>query len=147
MIRRFLEHQDVPGVVALDRMINRKPWSEAQFIEEIQLGSFCRIATELSETIVGYLIARPLTDEWHLLGIGVAPTHRGLGVARALIEELIQHATITEARIIILEVRASNQSARKLYLGLGFIPIGRRKNYYCGPKESEDAIVMGLPMR
>ncbi|MBF0436278.1 MAG: ribosomal protein S18-alanine N-acetyltransferase [Magnetococcales bacterium] len=147
MILRDLEDRDVPEVAALDRLINRKSWSEAQFFEELRLGSLCRIAMEPAGAIIGYLLARPLTDEWHLLTLGVAPTHRGAGVASALTGELIRHAVATHARIVLLEVRASNQAARKLYLKLGFIPIGRRKNYYSGPQGTEDAIVMSSPIR
>ena len=40
---------------------------------------------------------------------------------------------------IFLEVRVSNESAKALYLKLGFKPVGIRKNYY---ENSEDAIVM-----
>jgi ribosomal-protein-alanine N-acetyltransferase len=41
---------------------------------------------------------------------------------------------------LVLEVRASNDPAIKLYEKLEFAQIGRRKNYYRNPKE--DAIIM-----
>ena len=46
---------------------------------------------------------------------------------------------------ILLEVRPSNQRAITLYEHLGFLPIGRRKNYYPAANNTrEDAIVMRL---
>jgi ribosomal-protein-alanine N-acetyltransferase len=46
------------------------------------------------------------------------------------------------ARQAILEVRASNRAAQRLYAGLGFAPVAVRKHYYT--EDREDAIVMFL---
>ena len=43
---------------------------------------------------------------------------------------------------ILLEVRASNAAAIKLYLDFGFKEIGLRKDYYRLPEGREDALVM-----
>ena len=44
-----------------------------------------------------------------------------------------------------LEVRASNEIARKAYVRLGFAEVGVRRHYYPAPADGrEDAIVMSL---
>ncbi|MBF8274203.1 MAG: rimI [Magnetococcales bacterium] len=133
---------DVPEIAALERMVNPHPWTETMFLEELRLGSLCRVLTKDSGTITAYLVARLLWDEWHLLAVAVAPANRGLGLARTLVQELIVHATQTAARAVMLEVRASNLPAANLYASLGFVPTGVRKNYYAGSYKAEDAIVM-----
>ena len=40
----------------------------------------------------------------------------------------------------MLEVRQSNMGAQALYAGLGFVQVGRRKNFYTEPME--DALLM-----
>ena len=44
------------------------------------------------------------------------------------------------AETVFLEVRASNEPAKALYLRHGFVPVGLRKKYYTNP--TEDAILM-----
>lgn len=44
----------------------------------------------------------------------------------------------------ILEVRVSNNPAKKLYLSEGFSEIGRRAGYYPDGASREDAVVMAL---
>ena len=45
---------------------------------------------------------------------------------------------------VILEVRAGNLSAQRLYLSEGFTVIGKRPGYYPDPGGREDALVMSL---
>ena len=45
-----------------------------------------------------------------------------------------------ESHCLTLEVRASNNPAIALYEKLGFVQIGRRKNYYRNPRE--DALIL-----
>jgi len=46
-----------------------------------------------------------------------------------------------------LEVRQSNQAARKLYESLGFEVTGRRPNYYRVQEGREDAILMAVDIK
>jgi len=64
---------------------------------------------------------------------------RGLGVARRLVEALLEEGQATGGRVVYLEVRAGNVAARRLYRRLGFRDLGIRRGYY-GP--GQDAIVM-----
>jgi len=49
-------------------------------------------------------------------------------------------------RECFLEVRASNQSAYRLYERYGFNEIGRRRDYYPVAGGREDALVMACPL-
>jgi len=78
-------------------------------------------------------------EEAHLFNIAVDPGLRGRGYSRLLMDEIIAACLGLKAETMYLEVRASNEVARKLYESYRFYPIGRRKKYY---EDGEDAVVM-----
>ena len=109
-------------------------WSPASYLEHD-----CRVAVS-HRRVVGFLVARATApDEKEILNIAVEPPLRRSGLGRILMETVL-----AEARGInwFLEVRESNAAAINLYETLGFMPRGRRENYYHEPPEA--AIVMRL---
>jgi RimJ/RimL family protein N-acetyltransferase len=68
--------------------------------------------------VVGYLNYWLVADEVHLLAIATHPDARRRGVAAALMAHLVEAAR--DARVITLEVRASNRPAIALYERFGF---------------------------
>ena len=62
----------------------------------------------------------------------------------ALIKELLRRAKALGLATVTLEVRAGNAAAIALYQKNGFVPVGRRKNYYTAP--TEDAILMTVTL-
>ena len=68
--------------------------------------------------------------------IAVSEEFRGKGIGTMLMQKMLEVCEGTA--FITLEVRKSNQSARKLYEKFGFVVLGERKGYYNG----EDAIIM-----
>lgn len=91
----------------------------------------------------GFLVAQCGGAEWELENIAVLPALRRLGVGAALLGTLLEEARRRRAERILLEVRASNQSAIRLYSQAGFQLIARRRGYYQNP--GEDALLFGHP--
>jgi ribosomal-protein-alanine N-acetyltransferase len=91
---------------------------------------------------LGFLAGWIVEDELHINNIASHPTYRRLGIGRALLEEAVLAGRRRGAAFILLEVRASNEAAQQLYRKLGFVIIGRRRDYYRAP--TEDALVMKL---
>lgn len=89
--------------------------------------------------LVGYAVLRVVADEAELHAIGVAPEARGAGVATALLRRVLEDAAARGARAVHLEVRASNEAARRLYARAGFETVGLRRRYYA---DGEDARLM-----
>src|SRR5467141_5023657 len=56
----------------------------------------------------------------HITTIGIAPEHRRRRLASCLMERIEDGFRRRDVRIVRLEVRASNTSAQKLYLSLGY---------------------------
>lgn len=81
-------------------------------------------------TSIGFLLARRVTDEAEILAIGVTPTWRRHGIARALIAHLEADLRRDLPCRLFLEVSTDNAAAHALYEGEGFIEVGTRKRYY-----------------
>ena len=90
--------------------------------------------------VLGYVGMMFVLDEGYISNVAVAPDFRRQGVADALISALMTRAEELNLAFVTLEVRAGNEPAKSLYAKHGFVPVGRRKNYYDLPKE--DAILM-----
>ena len=87
--------------------------------------------------VAGFLVWRPLgVGECELLNLAVAPEFRRQGVARQLLEPLLNTCDCE----CFLEVRESNQAARIFYKSMGFQEVSLREKYYDSPVEA--AIVM-----
>ena len=97
-------------------------------------------AVDAGGTVLGYVGMMFVLDEGYISNVAVAPAYRRQGVADALISALMTRAEELSLAFVTLEVRAGNEPAKALYAKHGFVPVGRRKNYYDLPKE--DAILM-----
>ena len=88
-------------------------------------------------TVAGFLVWRPLAEgECEVLNLAVAPQFRRQGIARELLNPLLNLRDTD----VFLEVRESNQAARIFYKSMGFQEVGSRPSYYQDPPEA--AIVM-----
>lgn len=92
------------------------------------------------ELIAGFVGLWYITDEAHIVAIGVRGEYRGLGLGEALMIAAIEQAIEREARVVTLEVRVSNHVAQNLYKKYGFTARGTRKGYYSDNRE--DALIM-----
>ena len=92
------------------------------------------------QDIIGFAGFWLMADEAHLINLAVRETHRHRGIGGLLLIATIDLASQLNARIITLEVRASNTAAVNLYGKYGFIQVGLRRAYYVDNKE--DAILM-----
>jgi ribosomal-protein-alanine N-acetyltransferase len=138
-IRDFAE-PDLPAVVAIERRIFSDAWPESFFRAELsQAMAWARVA-EADGALAGYLLAWVGAGAGHVGNLGVLPEARRRGVARALLEDLLEHAGAAGAANLTLEVRVSNFAAQALYRAVGFRLAGLRRGYY--RDTGEDALTM-----
>ena len=116
------------------------PWTRAQLASQLDENRYVFLAAVNAGEVLGYVGMMYVLDEGYIANVAVAPGARRQGVGRALIAALLERAAELELAFVTLEVRPSNAAAIALYSGLGFEPVGRRKNYYENP--SEDALLM-----
>ena len=90
--------------------------------------------------IVGFAGFWTMADEAHITNIAVQQSHRRQGIGELLLISMIDLAMELKARILTLEVRASNIAAQSLYYKYGFSQANVRQGYYADNKE--DALAM-----
>ena len=97
---------------------------------------------ESSENVIGFSLFRSVSDESELLLLAVSPKRHREGIGARLLDHFMDHARRHGARRVHLEVRDGNP-AIDMYRSAGFIPVGRRRNYYRAPDGSRfDAITL-----
>jgi len=90
--------------------------------------------------IIGFAGFWVIADEAHITNIAVREAYRQQGVGELLLISIIDLAIELKARIITLEVRASNLAAQSLYSKYDFTQVGLRRGYYTDNRE--DAVLM-----
>lgn len=136
--------EDVPEIAGIERASFSTPWAERSFYNEIYNSHSLTRVAELNGIIAGYICAKQIADECHLLDIAVHPDYRKLGIASMLLENAVGDLKANGCKNMYLEVRATNYAARKLYEKFGFKIVGTRKKYYLTPEEN--AVVMMLEL-
>jgi ribosomal protein S18 acetylase RimI-like enzyme len=64
-------------------------------------------------------------SRWRISNVAVSPEHRGRGIARTLLRATLQEVAQRGGNWAVLQVRANNEAACKLYHGLGFEKVWR----------------------
>jgi len=127
---RALTESDLPAVAAIEQRIFSDPWPESFFRAELaQAMTWARVA-EVEGALAGYLVAWVGAGEGHLGNLAVVPEARRRGVARALLEDLLERVRTLATEKLTLEVRVSNFAAQALYRAHGFRLAGLRRGYY-----------------
>lgn len=132
-------------VLRIERVSFGAPWSEVSFMSELYNPASVAYVALAGSSVAGYIIVRQIVDEGHILNLAVRPDLRRKGIARALVENAMADLRESLCKYIYLEVRASNEEAKKLYEALGFKIVGTRKAYYENPRE--DALLMTSEMK
>jgi ribosomal-protein-alanine N-acetyltransferase len=134
-------HNSAPGDAASDPRARKSVFHTVMALIARLIG--VRPVPQIAGTfILGFAGIWFLADEAHLATIAVRDQWRRRGVGGQLLEATIDLAVKESARLLTLEVRASNEAARAMYASYGFAEVGMRPGYYSDNKE--DAILMTI---
>lgn len=141
MVIEALAESHLSDVLRIERDCFPAPWTEGMFRQEIEETWLSRSFVALQDGhVVGYIIAWFLRGEVHVLNVAVSGDYQRRGIGRRLLSHVITLGEQSDHHLVTLEVRASNDPAKLLYVTMGFAPVGIRRRYY--RDNDEDAIVM-----
>jgi ribosomal protein S18 acetylase RimI-like enzyme len=95
------------------------------------------------------LLSTRAWDRYLVANVAVHPSYRRQGIARALMQSITSTVKTRGGRVILLQVVKDNQSAKDLYLSLGFEYIGDMTTWYATAsrlKHLSDDNEGGLPV-
>jgi len=125
-----MKDKDIPQVVEIENLSFQFPKPESVFRED----EHKYLLAKDDDRVAGYIGVEKILDEMHIINMAVHPDYRGKGIGK----RLMQHV-LNDEEVFFLEVRVSNESAKKIYEKYGFKVINIRKGYYA---DGEDAYVM-----
>lgn len=133
---------EIDAILAVEEASFTNPWTREMYLAELdhQGVAFFYVARDAGRQIVGFCSFWRVLDELHINNLAVLPEFRRQGVASTLLARVIEVGAGMGSRRATLEVRSSNDVARRLYGGFGFVVAGVRRGYYTNPVE--DALVL-----
>ena len=130
----------VPQIAELEKICFNDPWSEKSIASELDNRLSLWLVAMDGDRVTGYVGSQSVLGETDMMNIAVHPDFRRRGIAEELVVKLVEELKVRGNHSLMLEVRVSNDPARKLYDKMGFQQVGLRKNYYRNPKE--DACIL-----
>jgi len=123
--------KDIPGLLARLKLLSnhRKPSNN-------------EAPPKAQDYIYGFTGLWLLAGEAHITNIAVREKYRRQGIGELLLISLIDLVIELGAKLVTLEVRASNTDAQKLYAKYGFVEVGLRRGYYTDNRE--DGVLMTI---
>jgi ribosomal-protein-alanine N-acetyltransferase len=124
------------------------PEQQRSYLESLSSREAFHVAIAPSGNIIGYqsidLFSPVLPSMAHVgqLGTFLLPEWRGRGVGQALCNVTLSFAASMGYRKLVIQVRASNQSARAFYKRLGFVECGRLRAQVMIDGVEDDEILM-----
>ena len=170
LIIRKLRIKDIDSVCAMEKEAFSMPWHRESFIDMINNRDALYLVAELSDdgngqmtdpddgiiktydfafdydgdvTVVGCAGLISVVGEGNICNIVIKKEFRRLGIARRLVQSMIDAGKEQFGiKDFTLEVRRSNEAAKRLYEELGFECEGIRPKFYVKPVE--DACIYWL---
>jgi ribosomal-protein-alanine N-acetyltransferase len=147
--REAAPHGDPPGVVRLgpadgadclllDRLALGGLWTAEQWERELSEPMRPVLGWRKGTLLVGLVSAWVVVDELQITAVAVHPDHRRRGLARQLLEAMLQVGREAGAERATLEVGRANGAARALYAALAFREVAVRAGYY---RNGDDALI------
>lgn len=142
---RPLASADAPRCAELEKVLfpGESPWPARAFEQEIAAGHTTYWAVDASVNRVGHndnhaevlgyagvgRMGPAAWPEYEIRTIGVDPAAQRQGIARLMMDAIVELADSHDAPIF-LEVRVGNDPAIRLYEAYDFVINGLRRNYY-----------------
>lgn len=140
IVIKKMDSSHIEALSDIEKECFSTPWSENALSDELR-NNFARFfVAECDGAVAGYIGAHNILGEVYITNVAVSKAFRRNGIAEKLIKTLVEYCENEGMEFVTLEVRRSNEAAKKLYAKMGFREVGERKDFYENPRE--DAILM-----
>lgn len=143
---RRLQPEHLSEWLQIEQQTFPDPWGEAQLTALLQKPRHRCFGLFRQNRLLAFSVFSTVLDEAELLQIAVTPVEQGRGLAEKLFLLATEQMSQEAIGRVLLEVRASNSTAIRLYRRLGFTEDGRRKGYYPTVEGREDALLMSTAL-
>jgi len=138
---RPMTRADLDAVMRLEEeLFAPDTWTRSMYAEELAMTDTRRYLVAVDgEEVVGYAGLITYPEEAHIATIGVTGARQGERIGALLLDTLLAEAA-RRTPVVLLEVRADDETTQAFYRRRGFTEIGRRPRYYA--LSGADAVVM-----
>lgn len=136
---KLAQREHLPLIAEIENQSFVSPWTEQGLKLFLRDNAFAVCCFE-DEVLVSYCTVITVLDEAQIANVATAPSYRGKGYAKLVIEAVLEESQKRGMHVVTLEVRESNRPAINLYESFEFGVEGIRKNFYTKP--TENAFVM-----
>jgi ribosomal-protein-alanine N-acetyltransferase len=142
VVERIHDAADLDGVMAIENASFNNPTTREWYDSELQRPDVCYVYVirTAEARVAGFCAFWKVVDQIHINNLAVHPNLRHRGLGKQLLARVLEEAASLGAPHATLEVRRSNEAARRLYEQAGFELVGVRTSYYTNP--IEDALIL-----
>ena len=141
-IDRVSSADDLDAVLEIESASFYNPTTREWYESELQRPDVCYVyvVRTPSHRVAGFCAFWKVVDQIHINNLAIRPELRGKGLGGYMLARVLDEAATLGAPHATLEVRRSNETARRLYERAGFTVAGVRSGYYNNP--IEDALIL-----
>lgn len=140
LIVREMNPEDSIKIAELEQSIFSDAWTQKGIEETFSQPHALIVVAEDGQKILGYCILYTVLDEAEIARIAVCGEERHRGTGSKILEACEKICVEKGVNKILLDVRESNETARRFYEKHGFQRDGIRKGFYENP--CENAVLM-----
>ena len=119
-IERVVTDRDLEAVLEIESLSFTNPWTREMYLREmdnprVSYIYILRLPSGDTEIVAGFCSFWLVFDELHINNLAIHPAYRRQGIGTALLKHAMHTAALLGARRATLEVRRSNEEARRIY--------------------------------
>ena len=120
IVERVTSAEDLDGLLAVEEASFLNPWTRDMYLAELQnpAVSHLLVAKEPSGRVVGFCGFWCVLDELHINNLAVLSEYRRQGIASMILDRVFAEGRRAGAARATLEVRRSNDIARRFTIAL-----------------------------
>lgn len=134
---RWLRADDLDAILTIAAEApEASQWSRKSYQTLFEQRGSLALGLEAAGGLIGFLVARQVSDQAEILNLAIKNDHRRQGRAAQLLSAALKEFLSCGVKSLYLEVRQSNTPAIAFYTKHGFERTGLRQDYYRDPPES-----------